>query len=41
MSTSEDTLGVSHNTLIALLGIAVIVGLFLYLKFGLFARWSC
>jgi Ankyrin repeats (3 copies) len=32
----EDTLGVSHNTLIAVLGIAVIIGLFLYLKFGLF-----
>ena len=32
----EETLGVSHNTLIAVLGIAVIIGLFLYLKFGLF-----
>ncbi|HET7365224.1 MAG TPA: ankyrin repeat domain-containing protein [Burkholderiales bacterium] len=32
----EDTLGVSRNTLIALLGIAVIVGLFLYLRVGLF-----
>ena len=32
----EDTLGVSHNALIAILGIAIIVGLFLYLKFGLF-----
>ena len=32
----EDSLGVSHNTLIAVLGIAVIIGLFLYLKFGLF-----
>ena len=32
----EDTLGISHNTLIAVLGIAVIIGLFLYLKFGLF-----
>src|SRR3954467_12939290 len=32
----EDTLGVSHNALIAILGIAIIVGLFLYLKIGLF-----
>ena len=32
----EDTLGVSHTALIAILGIAIIVGLFLYLKFGLF-----
>jgi len=32
----EDTLGVSHSMLLAVLGIAVIVGLFLYLKFGLF-----
>src|ERR671931_2353577 len=32
----EETLGVSHNALIAVLGIAVIIGLFLYLKFGLF-----
>src|SRR5688572_23383534 len=32
----EETLGVSHNTLLALLAIAVIIGLFLYLKFGLF-----
>ena len=32
----EDSLGISHNTLIAVLGIAVIIGLFLYLKFGLF-----
>ena len=32
----EDTLGVSPTTLIAVLAIAVIVGLFLYLKFGLF-----
>ncbi|TMH27383.1 MAG: hypothetical protein E6H63_10735 [Betaproteobacteria bacterium] len=32
----EETLGVSHNTLVAVLGIAVIIGLFLYLKFGLF-----
>jgi len=32
----EDTLGLSPTTLIAVLGIAVIVGLFLYLKIGLF-----
>ena len=32
----EETLGVSHTTLLAVLAIAVIVGLFLYLKFGLF-----
>jgi hypothetical protein len=32
----EETLGVSHNTLTAVLGIMVIIGLFLYLKFGLF-----
>jgi hypothetical protein len=32
----EYSLGISHNTLIAVLGIAVIIGLFLYLKFGLF-----
>ena len=32
----EDTLHVSRNTLLAVLGIAVIVGLFLYLRFGLF-----
>ncbi len=32
----EDTLGVSHNALIAILAIAIIVGLFLYLRFGLF-----
>src|SRR3954466_12504036 len=32
----EDTLGVSHNALIAVLAIAIIIGLFLYLKFGLF-----
>ena len=32
----EETLGVSHSMLLAVLGIAVIVGLFLYLKFGLF-----
>jgi ankyrin repeat protein len=31
-----DTLGVSHNTLLAILAIAIILGLFLYLKFGLF-----
>lgn len=32
----EESLGVSQTGLIAILGIAVIVGLFLYLKFGLF-----
>ena len=32
----EDRLGVSSETLLALLGIAVIIGLFLYLKFFLF-----
>jgi hypothetical protein len=32
----EGTLGVSSQTLVALLGIAVIIGLFLYLKFFLF-----
>jgi hypothetical protein len=32
----EDTLGVSRGTLVAMLGIAVIIGLFLYLKTGLF-----
>jgi hypothetical protein len=32
----EETLGVSQATLVALLGIAVIIGLFLYLKTGLF-----
>jgi uncharacterized protein len=32
----QDTLGVSPNTLLAILAIAVIIGLFLYLKFGLF-----
>ena len=32
----EDTLGVSHTTLLAILAIAVIIGLFLYLKTGLF-----
>jgi hypothetical protein len=32
----EETLGVSHNTLLAVLAIAVIIGLFLYLKTGLF-----
>ncbi len=32
----EDTLGVSRATLVALLGIAVIIGLFLYLRTGLF-----
>jgi hypothetical protein len=32
----EETLGVSRATLVACLGIAVIIGLFLYLKTGLF-----
>lgn len=32
----EDTLGISSTTLLAILAIAVIIGLFLYLKFGLF-----
>jgi ankyrin repeat protein len=32
----EDTLGVSRGSLVAVLGIAVIIGLFLYLKTGLF-----
>jgi hypothetical protein len=32
----EDTLGVSQSTLLAVLAIAVIISLFLYLKFGLF-----
>src|SRR3982750_1050429 len=32
----QETLGVSHNTLLAILAIAVILGLFLYLRFGLF-----
>jgi hypothetical protein len=32
----EETLGVSQDGLVAILGIAVIVGLFLYLKLGLF-----
>jgi ankyrin repeat protein len=32
----EDTLGISHATLLAVLAIAVIIGLFLYLKTGLF-----
>jgi uncharacterized protein len=32
----EDTLGVSRATLVACLGIAVIIGLFLYLRTGLF-----
>jgi hypothetical protein len=32
----EDTLGVNRATLVACLGIAVIIGLFLYLKTGLF-----
>ena len=32
----QETLGVSHTTLLAILAIAVILGLFLYLKFGLF-----
>ena len=32
----EETLGVSHNAVIAVLAIMIIFGLFLYLKFGLF-----
>jgi hypothetical protein len=32
----EETLGVSHNTLLALLAISVIFGLFMYLKFFFF-----
>ena len=32
----EDTLGVSHNTLLAVLAISVILGLFMYLKFFFF-----
>src|SRR5688500_4305552 len=32
----EDTLGVSHNTLLAVLAISVVLGLFLYLKFFFF-----
>ena len=32
----EDTLGVSRASLVAMLGIAVIIGLFLYLRTGLF-----
>jgi hypothetical protein len=32
----EDTLGASHNTLIAVLAISVILGLFMYLKFFFF-----
>jgi uncharacterized protein len=32
----EETLGVSPNFLLAILAIAVIIGLFLYLKFGFF-----
>ena len=32
----EETLGVSRATLVACLGVAVIIGLFLYLKTGLF-----
>jgi uncharacterized protein len=32
----EDTLGISRATLVAVLGIAVIIGLFLYLRTGLF-----
>src|SRR3954462_13554552 len=32
----EETLGISHGTFLAVLAIAVIIGLFLYLKFGLF-----
>src|SRR3954470_7490588 len=32
----EETLGVNRGLLFAVLGIAIIVGLFLYLKFGFF-----
>jgi uncharacterized protein len=32
----EDTLGVSHNTLLAVLAISVVLGLFMYLKFFFF-----
>ena len=32
----EDTLGASHNTLIAVLAISVVLGLFMYLKFFFF-----
>jgi hypothetical protein len=32
----EETLGVSHNTLIAVLAVSVVLGLFLYLKFFFF-----
>jgi hypothetical protein len=32
----EETLGVSHNTLLALLAVSVMFGLFLYMKFFLF-----
>ena len=32
----EETLGVSHNTLLAILACCVIIGLFLYVKTGLF-----
>ncbi len=32
----EETLGVNQDAVIAVLGVAVIIGLFLYLKFGLF-----
>jgi uncharacterized protein len=33
---TEDSLGVSHNTLLALLAVSVVLGLFLYLKFFFF-----
>ena len=32
----EETLGISRNGVLAVLGIVIIIGLFLYLKFGLF-----
>ena len=32
----EDTLGINQDVVLAILGIAVILGLFLYLRFGLF-----
>jgi hypothetical protein len=32
----EDTLGVSHTTIIAVLAVAIIIGMFAYAKFGMF-----
>ena len=34
---TEETLGVSHNTLLAVLAVSVVLGLFMYLKFFFFA----